>query len=98
MIFCKHAIKMPSEKLTPREIEVMTLTAYGKTRCEISQILTLSEETVKDYVVRACRKLNAANKTHAITIALILGLIAPYGHAVSTVGSRTNAKRAKNRK
>jgi DNA-binding CsgD family transcriptional regulator len=74
----KGSIKMPTETLTKREIEVMTLTATGKTRNEISQILSLSEETVKDYIVRACRKLNAVNKTHAAVLAVILGLITPY--------------------
>lgn len=71
-------IKMPTEKLTRREVEVMTLTAIGKTRSEIAQILSLSEETVKDYVIRACRKLHAVNKTHAAVLAVTLGLVVPY--------------------
>jgi DNA-binding CsgD family transcriptional regulator len=74
----KNTIKVPTEKMTSREIEVITFTAIGKTRSEISKILTLSEETVKVYVERACRKLNAVNKANAITIAMTLGLIAPY--------------------
>lgn len=69
--------KTPTEKLTRREIEVMTLTALGKTRSAISQTLSISEETVKDYIVRACRKLNATNKTHAVALAVTLRLITP---------------------
>ncbi len=64
-------------KLTAREIEVMTWTARGKTRWEISEILSISEETVKAHTENACRKLNASNKTHATAVALVSGLIAP---------------------
>lgn len=63
--------------LAPREIEIMTWTARGKTRWEISEILTLSEETVKDYLEHACKKLGATNKTHATAVALVHGLILP---------------------
>jgi len=75
-----HSIKnhIPTERLTPREIEVITLTARGKRRGEISAALSLSEETVKGYIERVCRKLNASNKTHASIIAFTLGLIRPY--------------------
>jgi LuxR family quorum sensing-dependent transcriptional regulator len=75
----KEGMKMSTEKLTRREIEVMTLTAKGKTRGEISQLLSLSEKTVKDYIVRACKKLRAVNKTHAVALALTSGLISPFG-------------------
>lgn len=78
MIPARRIIDMPTEKLARREIEVMTLTAVGKTRPEISQILCLSKETVKDYIVRSCRKLHAVNKTHAVALAVTLGLITPF--------------------
>jgi LuxR family transcriptional regulator, quorum-sensing system regulator BjaR1 len=78
MILAKRFIKMPTENLARREIEVMTLTAIGKTRPEISQVLHLSKETVKDYIARSCRKLHAVNKTHAVALAVTLGLITPF--------------------
>ena len=68
-------MQMPVEKLTVREVEVMTHTAFGKTRGEISLMLSISEKTVKSHLAQACRKLKASNKTHAVTIALTLGLI-----------------------
>jgi LuxR family quorum sensing-dependent transcriptional regulator len=74
----KSIVRMPARKLTRRELEVLTLTATGKTRDEISQCLSLSEETVKDYIESACRKLHAVSKTHAAVLAVVLGLIAPY--------------------
>ncbi len=67
----------PTAKLTPREIEILTWTARGKTRWEISEILTISEHTVKDHLEHACAKLDASNKSHATAIALIHGLILP---------------------
>lgn len=67
-----------TDKLTRRETEILTWSARGKTRAEISIMLSLSEETVKDYLAKILRKLNAVNKTHAVSIACILGLIEPY--------------------
>lgn len=63
--------------LTPREIEVLTWTARGKTRWDISEILGISETTVKSHIDSACRKLNTSNKTHATAVALVHGLIIP---------------------
>jgi LuxR family quorum sensing-dependent transcriptional regulator len=64
-----------SLKLTPREIEVMTWSARGKTAWEISEILTVSEGTIRDHIKNACRKLETSNKTHAIAVALLHGVI-----------------------
>ena len=70
-----HKTRIPVKKLTARELEVITHTAYGKNRGDIAQTLHLSEETVKVYVERICRKLHATNKTHAAILAFSLGLI-----------------------
>ena len=78
MICPKDIAPVPAEKLTPREIEVLSWTARGKTRAEISAMLSISEETIKNYLEKSCRKLCAANKTQAVVIALTLGLISPY--------------------
>ena len=64
-------------KLTSREIEVMTWSSRGKTAWEVAEILSLSEDTVRDHIKNACRKLNTSNKTHAIAVALLHGLIMP---------------------
>jgi DNA-binding CsgD family transcriptional regulator len=63
--------------LTPRELEVLTWIARGKTRWEISEVLSISEETVKTHTEHACSKLGASNKTHASVVALVNGLIVP---------------------
>ncbi len=65
-------------KLSPREVDVLTLAAQGKMRREIAEMLFLSDVTVKEYLQSACQKLGATNKTQATVLALLLGLIAPY--------------------
>jgi DNA-binding CsgD family transcriptional regulator len=67
----------PNLKLSPREVEILTWSAQGKTRREISSILSISEDTVKDHLVHCCKKLNVSNKTHAVAVAMIHALIWP---------------------
>jgi DNA-binding CsgD family transcriptional regulator len=71
-------IQLPIKRLTQREIEIITFTAYGKTREEVSKILSISDRTVQEHLEHVYEKLNATNKTHAATIAVTLGLITPY--------------------
>ena len=61
--------------LTQREREVLWWTAEGKSAWEIGEILHITKRTVDAHVQQAVRKLGAANKTHAIAIALGEGLI-----------------------
>jgi DNA-binding CsgD family transcriptional regulator len=62
-------------RLSPREAEVLKWIACGKTYEEIAQFLVLSSETVRTHLKGVCRKFNATNKTHAVAIALVFGLI-----------------------
>lgn len=65
-----HPFQVSSEcRLTPREREVLQWAAKGKTAWETAQLLELSEKTVKFYLLRACERLGANNKTHAVAIA-----------------------------
>ncbi len=65
-------------KLTPREEDILTWFARGKTRPEIAVILSLSETSVKTYAERARLKLNASTTTQATSLAVSLGLISPF--------------------
>ena len=65
----------PSLSLSPRELEVLTWTALGNTAAEISEKLTISAHTVKDYIDNAKVKLGVRDKTHAAAIAISEGLI-----------------------
>jgi DNA-binding NarL/FixJ family response regulator len=63
------------ESLTPREIEVLQLIAAGNANKEIAAQLSISEETVKSRVKNILAKLNANDRTHAVTLALRRGII-----------------------
>lgn len=63
--------------LSPRERECLLWSSRGKTVWEISEILSLSRETVSDYLKSAARKLGVYSKTHAVVKAVILGMIVP---------------------
>ncbi len=64
-------------KLTPREIEILTWIAKGKSRWEVGIILGISEDTVRAHLENVRNKLGATNTTHAIAIALLHGLLLP---------------------
>jgi DNA-binding NarL/FixJ family response regulator len=61
--------------LTPREISVLTLIAGGNANKEIAAQLSVTEESVKSYVKNILAKLNANDRTHAVTIAVKRGII-----------------------
>jgi LuxR family transcriptional regulator len=62
--------------LTDREAEVLRWTGDGKTTGEISSILAISNNTVNYHLKNATAKLQAANKTSAVVIALTRGMLA----------------------
>lgn len=63
-------------RLTPRETEILSWTAAGKTAWEISQILTISQRTVEFHMGNVLKKLDAVNACQAVAIGLTSGLIA----------------------
>lgn len=64
-------------RLSPREREVLQWVAKGKTGWEIAQILNLTERTVVYHVENAKAKLGSSSRSHAVVVALNLGLIEP---------------------
>jgi len=55
--------------LTPRQIELLSLAARGRTVADIAAELFLSPGTVRNYLAAVVTKLNARNRVHAIRIA-----------------------------
>ncbi|MET0256529.1 MAG: response regulator transcription factor [Luteibacter sp.] len=64
-----------SESLTKRELSVLKLAALGYGNREIGESLGVSEETVKSRIRSILGKLDAGDRTHAVTIALQRGFI-----------------------
>ncbi len=65
-----------ADELTSREIEVLRLIASGNANKAIGARLSISEETVKGHVKSILSKLDANDRTHAVTIGLKRGIIA----------------------
>ena len=63
------------EPLTAREIDVLRLTAQGRTNRAIGRELGISDRTVQGHLANIYGKLNVASRTEAVTEALKRGWI-----------------------
>ena len=63
------------EDLTPRELEVLELIRDGNRNKQIADQLSISETTVNFHIKNIVEKLQANDRTHAVTIALRRGLL-----------------------
>ena len=71
----KLAAHATDDPLTPAEIDVLRLIAGGNTNKLIGDQLHITEDTVKARVKNILSKLDAHDRTHAVTIALKRGII-----------------------
>jgi DNA-binding NarL/FixJ family response regulator len=71
----KLAEHMADERISPRELEVLSLMAAGKRNKEIAGDLSIAEDTVKMHVRNILSKLQVSDRTEAVTIALRRGII-----------------------
>jgi len=74
-IAAKLADRLTTSGLTRREIQVLQLVANGKGNKEIAVALSIREGTVKTHVSSILAKLEAADRTQAVTIALKRGIL-----------------------
>lgn len=58
------------DPLTPREMELLRYMAEGYTNKEVARAMVLAEDTVKKGVQMLIAKLGAADRTHAVVLAL----------------------------
>jgi DNA-binding NarL/FixJ family response regulator len=63
------------DSLTTREIDVLRLIATGLANKIVADELDITEETVKGHVKNILSKLDANDRTHAVTIAIKRGII-----------------------
>ena len=62
------------KQLSTRELQVLRLVAHGDRNKEIGRKLDIAEETVKMHLKNATAKLNARDRTHAVSIAVRRGI------------------------
>jgi DNA-binding NarL/FixJ family response regulator len=65
----------PRVGLTPRETEVIALVATGLTNAQVGERIGRTEETVKVHVKNILQKLDARDRTEAVTVAVRRGFI-----------------------
>jgi DNA-binding CsgD family transcriptional regulator len=58
-----------SERLTPREREILELVATGKVNAEIARLLWISPETVRKHLENVYEKLDVHTRTAAVAAA-----------------------------
>jgi len=63
------------QRLTPREIQILGWVAKGLSNKDIGNELRITEHTVKSYLKVILQKLNANDRTHAVTIAAQRGYL-----------------------
>ena len=66
-----------SEPLSEREKQVLLLVAAGHENKQVARLLGLSRLTVRNYMLSICHKLMAANRTHAVVLAIQAAVIRP---------------------
>lgn len=66
---------VPTENLTPRERQVLTLVANGMSNRKIGENLGITTGTAKAHVERVIGKLGAADRTQAAVRGIALGLV-----------------------
>jgi DNA-binding NarL/FixJ family response regulator len=65
----------PRIELTPRELEVLQLMAKGLSNPEIASTLGRTESTMKVHVSNILQKLQATDRTEAVTVAIQRGIL-----------------------
>jgi DNA-binding NarL/FixJ family response regulator len=63
------------DDLTAREIEILRTVAKGNSNKAVASHFNIAEETVKGHMKNILQKLNANDRTHAVTIALKRGFL-----------------------
>jgi DNA-binding NarL/FixJ family response regulator len=64
----------PAAKLTPRQTQILTLVAQGKTYKDVGEAIGLSERTVKYHMAEILRCLHLENRAQVIAYAAQIGL------------------------
>ena len=74
-VAAKLASRLREERLTPRELDILTLVGQGLSNKLIARALDITEGTVKTHVKNVLEKLDATSRTEALAVAARRGLI-----------------------
>ena len=74
-IASRLAERMVRTDLTARELEILKLLSKGPTNKQIGRVLGISDNTVRNHVLKIIEKLEVSDRTEAATIAIQRGLI-----------------------
>lgn len=77
LVECGLAIVVTQVELTPREHDVLSSIADGRTIRQTARMLGIAAKTVENTRARLFRKLGARNRSQTLTIAYRLGLLPP---------------------
>lgn len=69
------AAHLGEDSLSEREIQVLRSVALGNSNKRVAGELAITEETIKAHMKSILQKLNANDRTHAVTIALRRGIL-----------------------
>jgi DNA-binding NarL/FixJ family response regulator len=71
------ALHAAEERLSDREIDVLTAVAAGKSNKQVARELSVSEDTVKGHLKTIFSKLGVTDRTQAVMLAMRRGIITP---------------------
>ena len=71
------AEQVPGSTLTPREVEVLSLLRQGMSNPDIARLLAITRHTAKAHVAAILAKLEATDRTEAVTRGFERGLLKP---------------------
>jgi len=81
----RHVVRAPvsdsDSTLSEREVEILHWVREGKSNHEIGMVLSISPLTVKNHIQRILKKLQASNRTQAVTKAIAMRLLGSPGGA-----------------
>lgn len=72
---CVAMLAQGPVRLTHGEVAALACAANGHTIRQTAMSLKISESSVKSHLRRACRKLGALNRTHAVALAFRAGVL-----------------------
>ena len=77
LVYKSARVESARARLTEIEAEVLSCLSQGRPNKDIAFLMKISEASVKMHVRLICRKLDAKNRTHAVSLAKAEGLLGP---------------------